>query len=280
MNPLIRKLKTSVRVLRLRGLLPFTVELIANLLPSKAASAFRGSDHWWVGKLVELNGNRIRMDNCRFTVAGAAISTTVKTRFVFDTYEQPERIAIKKFLDPDLPAVEFGGGVGVVSCLTNKRLRHPENHVVVEANPDLIEVIERNRDRNGCRFAIVNRALAYGAEEIDFYQGGNFLTGSLMAAAGRKVTARAATLQEVLAQYRFEMINLICDVEGEEVQLVRNELRCLQQQVKVFILEVHPSIAGEEAIAAMAATLRGAGFKLINDHPTTWVFQNLTVPRA
>ncbi len=277
MNPLIGKMKTSVQVLRKRGVLAFTVELIANLLPSEAASAFRGGDHWWVGKLVELNGNWVKIDNCRFNVASPAISTALKTRFVFDTYEQPERAAIREFLDPDLPVVEFGGGVGVVSCLTNKRLRRPENHVVVEADPDLIEVIERNRDRNGCGFAVVNRALAYDSEEIDFYQGGNFLTSSLTAASGRKVRVRAAALHQVIAQRRFGTINLICDVEGEEVELVRNELPCLQQQVKVFILEVHPSIAGKEAITALRAALQGAGFKLINDHPTTWVFQNQTL---
>lgn len=274
MNSLVRKMKTSVKVMRGRGGLAFTVELIANLLPAKTASAFRGNDHWWVGKLVELNGNAVKIDGCKFYVASPAISTTVKTRFVFDTYEQPERAAIKEFLATDLPVVEFGAGVGVVSCLTNKLLRHPENHLVVEANPDLIGVIEKNRAQNRCRFAIVNCALAYGCEQIDFYQGDNFLANSLMAPAGRKISVRAITLAQALAERGFATINLLCDVEGEEVELVKNELACLRQRVKVFILEIHPSIAGAEAITAMLTTLEQAGFQQLNHHPTTKALRN------
>lgn len=274
MNTVVRKMKTSVEVMRKRGGLAFTVELIANLLPAKTASAFRGNDHWWVGKLVELNGNAVKIDSCKFHLASPAISTTIKTRFVFDTYEQPERAAIKEFLATDLPVVEFGAGVGVVSCLTNRLLRHPENHVVVEANPDLIDVIEKNRAQNGCRFAVANRALAYGCEWIDFHQGGDFLSNSLMTPAGKTISVKTITLAQALAESGFATINLLLDVEGEEVELVKNEMACLRRRVKVFILEIHPSIVGAEAISTMLATLEQAGFQQINNHPTVRALRN------
>lgn len=274
MNTLVRKMKSSAEVMRKRGSLAFTVELIANLLPAKTASAFRGNDHWWLGKLVELNGNAVKIDGCKFYVASPAISTSIKTRFVFDTYELPERAAIKEFLATELPVVEFGAGVGVVSCLTNRLLRHPENHVVVEANPDLIGVIERNRARNRCRFAVTNCALAYGHDRIDFHQGGNFLANSLMVETGRTISVKAVTLAQVLAERDFATINLLCDVEGVEVELVKNELPCLRQHVKVFILEIHPSIVGSDAIETMLSALEQAGFRQINHHPTARVLRN------
>ncbi len=64
--------------------------------------------------------------------------------------------------------IEFGGAMGVVACLTNKRLIHPEKHIVVEANPEILSLLKDNRDRNNCQFTILHGAIAYGTEEVTF----------------------------------------------------------------------------------------------------------------
>ena len=52
--------------------------------------------------------------------------------------------------------VEFGGGIGVISCLANRRIGQRDRHIVVEANPHLIPLLEKNRSLNRCAFTVVN----------------------------------------------------------------------------------------------------------------------------
>src|SRR5881396_635135 len=129
-----------------------------------------GQDHWWAGRLVELTGNRVHIDGCRFSVNSFAIKTEIKSRFLLGTYEEAERNAIRRFLDPSLPVVEFGASVGVIACLTNHMLKDPRRHVVVEANPALLPLLKANCERNDCRFTVLHSAVAYGSDEVLFYQ--------------------------------------------------------------------------------------------------------------
>src|ERR1051325_201510 len=110
----------------------------------------------------------------------------MKSRFVLNQYERPEREAITRYLDPSLPVVEFGACIGVVSCLTNKKLGNPQQHVVVEANPHLVPLLNKNREANHCEFTILHRAVGYGSNEIEFHLGGTFVTGRVHRETGEQ----------------------------------------------------------------------------------------------
>ena len=55
------------------------------------------------------------------------------------------------YVDPNLPVIEFGGCIGVISCLTNKKIKDKKKHIVVEAQPYLIETLKKNRNNNDCK---------------------------------------------------------------------------------------------------------------------------------
>src|SRR6185503_9081601 len=157
------------------------------------------NDHWWVGKLVEIRGNRVVVDGCEIGLDSPAILTSHKSRLYFDfVYEAPEREALERFLNPELPVVEFGASIGVIACLTNKKLNDPQRHVVVEANPDLLGLLKENRDRNGCGFLILHRAIAYGKDRITFHQNKDFLCSSVQLSSGKSVAVPTASFQEVV----------------------------------------------------------------------------------
>jgi len=273
-NVIMRKLATARRVYETRGVVGVAIETLTNLLPRRIASRWRRKDHWSVGKLVELMGNVVRVENCQFSVNSPAISTPLKTRFLFDNYEKPERELLSTYLDPLRPVVEFGGGIGVIACLANKRLVSPEHHVVVEADPNLVRLLAENRDRNGCRFKILHGALAYGSESVTFYQETTFLASGVKHATDRFMTVPAITLREVVEQNGFQHVTLICDVEGAEIDLVSYEQDCLRETVNTFLLEVHPLIVGANTVEEMRLKLQSLGFALVSDHPTVWVLQN------
>jgi hypothetical protein len=136
-------------------------------------------DNWMIGRLVELCGNRVRICGLHFSVDSELITTQEKSTLYFGLYEREETDLVRSYLPRDEPVIELGGSIGVVSCLTNKLLECPEDHVVVEANPVLIPTLERNREQNGCRFAIEPAAAAYGTERVDFGVTDCFITGSV-----------------------------------------------------------------------------------------------------
>ncbi len=161
---IIKKTKYINRILQTQG-----VKVAASVLYRENIYPLMMSIKWLnlgFGKIVEIKGNVVLIDGCQFSVCSPEITTAFKRHFFFDNYEADERHALKHFLDPRLPVIELGGALGVIACLTNKRLNYPEKHVVVEANPGIIPLLKENRDRNNCQFTILNKAVAYGTDEV------------------------------------------------------------------------------------------------------------------
>lgn len=276
-STLARKFASAGRVLREEGaaaVLRDSYALVGRHASRWADRWLRGLDNPWLGRLIELRGDIVHIEGCDFSVRSPAIGTDVKSRFLFGRYEKPERMALKQFLDPALPVVEFGAAIGVVACLTNRRLRDPERHVVVEANPALLPILTANRDANGCRFTILNRAVAHGGAEVTFHQSDNYLGSSAHAPTGRPIRVTATTLAGVLDEFGYQRCSLVCDIEGGEADVVRHELATLTGRVQTFIVEVHRWAIGDDAVDAMIAALREAGFTEVWSRETTHVFQN------
>jgi len=90
-------------------------------------------------------------------------------RFVFNSYEEEETRHLSQQLSPDAKVLELGACLGYVSCLTNKLLNDNTKHVVLEANPNLIPSILRNKKENSCGFQIENTVISKQPSN-DFYR--------------------------------------------------------------------------------------------------------------
>jgi FkbM family methyltransferase len=189
-------------------------------------------------------------------------------------YEAPERIATKRYVRRDVPVVEFGASLGVVSCLVNRRLRNRKNHVVVEANPALLPILTENRDRNRCEFDIVHGAAGAKGSTIRFYIGSDALNSSSLARTERSVEVPVISLAEILKLRAFERCAVVCDIEGAELQLLRSEIATFQERVEVFIVEFHPTINGRDAVDAACVLLSEHGFDKVWQQGDTIVFRN------
>ena len=234
--------------------------------------------NWCYGKAVELRGDTIAIDGCKFGLDSPAITTNSKGKFMLNQYERPERRAVANYLNPELPVVEFGGSVGVVSCLTNKKLHQPERHVVVEANPLLADLLQRNRDRNGCKFVVLHRVVGYGAASLDFYiNADNFVIGTAVPSNGSSSVERrqvqTVTLKAILDEYNFEQCTLICDIEGGESDLFRNEAQVLKDRVSTLMMEVHEWSLGKERVNELFVELGELGFEQVSCEADTYTFQ-------
>jgi FkbM family methyltransferase len=219
-------------------------------------------NNWLIGRLVELTGNRIRLDGVTLSVDNPLIGTPDKSTLFFGIYEVDERELTKRFIDRNLPTVEIGGSIGGVACTTNKLLTNPSAHVVVECNPIVLPTLENNRKLNGCSFEIEPRALAYGVETISFGVPDHFMMGRLHSDDQRQVTVPTTTLRQIVEEHRFETINLISDSEGGEVEMVENDGDILRDRVKWIIMETHEVERGQTAIAQMLNRLHDLGFDI------------------
>ena len=214
------------------------------------------------GRFVESRKNRVRLERMTFSTDLPSMDTWLKGEVFLGYYEAEQRTLVKRCLPTDLPVVEFGGGLGVVSCLANRRLINRQDHVVVEANPQVVPLLERNRNMNDCRFHVVNRALAYDSATVALHVARSFADSRVGGDSGTIVSVPATSLEAIADSFGFDQFALICDIEGAEASLVEREIDVLRQRVPFLLVEIHPHILGAAGEARVVQALESAGFVL------------------
>lgn len=182
-------------------------------------------------------------------------------------YEAEEAILITRHLPPDRPVIELGGSIGVVSALIASRLSPDVAHVIIEANPALLDVCARNAAVSQRPLASVQHAaVAYGSPVARFSVGGNVHANHLARAGD---TASVIEVQTVTLAALWHGIGapdgftLVCDIEGAEAEMIATDAAVLNHAGTV-IMELHPSVYpdGPETERQIIATLQQAGLHL------------------
>ncbi len=235
--------------------------------------------NWLAGRIVELRNNRVSYHGLTITLDNPTIPTPHKSGLFFGRYETDEA-KLLRLLPADEPVVELGGSIGVIACLSNRRLADPARHVVVEANPRLIPTLRENRDLNGCRFTIEEAAVAYGANHVTFSLGPSFVTGHLHGTAGETVRVPATTLDALMRKHGFDVTNLIMDIEGAETFLVEHESDVLRDRVSTIIMETHERMVGDARNDAMLTRLDQSGFDVIGQSGCVLALRNRNLQEA
>jgi FkbM family methyltransferase len=278
----MKRIATIARVWRESGLTG-----LASATRSRAAAIAEGvrrrytADRWWLGRVVELRGNRVRLEGSTFDVSDPVIPTLLKARFFRGRYERADRAITRRFVGSRLPVLELGGGIGVIACLTNRRLEDPTAHVVLEANPELLPTLERNRTLNECRFAIVHGAIGHGTAvsfnlcdevcETGDHASYGFLSSGITAPTRRSVGVPTISVLDLLSRYAFARCTLVCDIEGAELHMVQAELPTLAECVAILVLEVHTGRYGQHAASEIAMRLQQGGFRFVHRDRKMWV---------
>ncbi|MHB8599045.1 MAG: FkbM family methyltransferase [Ktedonobacteraceae bacterium] len=220
-------------------------------------------------------GNRTRLNGISYDLDNPLLPEFFKGLIVVDLYEKDERQVIEEYLPLDEPVIELGASIGVVSCMVNRRLKAPDKHVVVEANPELIRTLTKNRDINGCQFAIIEAAIGYGSETVTFFSNGMSLVGSIYLGGGEKWEVRTRTLQSIAEEAKFDRFTLICDIEGSEIGMLENEMDFIREHVGTLLMETHEDTPYKEAgVTQVLETLAANGFKMAESIRTNHCFRN------
>jgi len=109
---------------------------------------------WLAGLAFDVLKRDYRTEGMVFVVPRSLMKRAHRARFFYDVHELDERELVKRWLPDDATVLELGACLGVVSCVINRQLADPTRQISVEPNPQLQEVLRRNRDANRAHFAI------------------------------------------------------------------------------------------------------------------------------
>ena len=212
------------------------------------------------GLIFTLTKKYYETEGCKFLIPKKLTTIVYRSQFYYDLFEKEERQLIREFIQADDRVLELGACIGIVSCLTNRRLLHtPEKHVVVEPNPNLVPYIEKNRQLNNCKFNI-ERCMIADEMNPSFYVDKQITRGSAQQEADHNIEVKACRVAELEKRYG-EFDVLIMDIQGGEAELLQLEKDALAH-FRLVVVEMHPHIIGEQLVEDCRQLLRGMGFEL------------------
>jgi len=210
-----------------------------------------------VGFLYSILNDVYKTDGCRFYYPKNITSLGFRSRFFFDIYEIEERELIKKYISEGDRILELGGCIGVVSCIANRLLKDPHDHVVVEANPELIPTLNKNKELNMCGF-IIEHCIIGSSRYCDFFVHELIVGGSGKRKTKRKIEIVSRSLNELLKKHGNFSVLLI-DIEGSEYNVIMDNKEAIRNFSKI-IIEQHDFIIGPKKVGELKEILQNLGF--------------------
>jgi len=198
------------------------------------------------------------------------LSPMMKNNILEGRYEFQERRIASRCLKAQDVVLELGGAIGFIGLFCRKvvGVRH---HLTVEANPKTIELMKRNYRLNDMTPDVVHAAAAATDGEITLDVGGEFWENSIVSnsTSGEKIQVPSLSLRSLAQLLPQPPTALICDIEGAETQL---DFSQLPSSVSRIIIELHPTIVGEQAVQELVKQVHGLGFRTESIEEGTWLF--------
>jgi FkbM family methyltransferase len=174
--------------------------------------------------------------------------------FTCRCYNLPERVV------PASPAVivDLGANIGLATLFLADRFRGA-THVCVEPNPGNLALLRTNVSFLGDRVTIVEGAASARPGEARFFDSAWSWGGHLVADGPSSRSVRCVTVDEVMAAYRLEAIDVLkVDIEGAEREIFSPGPAWLPKAGFVMI-ELHNGYSVQEFRADVASS----GFRVL-----------------
>lgn len=204
-------------------------------------------------EIVEIRGVKAPLDP-------SIMSETMMAVIRSGAYEGREAEKLPELVEEGERIVEIGGGIGYLSALVGK-LGRAASIAVIEANPQLIPIIEHTHALNGVS-AVVRHAVVAPvktAPTLPFYLHQEFWASSLIPVKKRHrvgvVQTPVISIAEMLEDHAPTL--LIIDIEGGEVDLLEG---ARLDGVQKILMEVHFKVIGFAGMKLVFDRLSEQGF--------------------
>lgn len=231
---------------------------------------------YWAGLAFDVFCQSYRTEGMSFEIPRHLTTRIHRARFFLDTHEKQERAIVKRYINGNCTVLELGACLGVVSCLINRLIVDPKNHVAVEANPALIPILEANRNRNACAFRVVH-GLVSKTSDGEFYLDDCIVVSGPVRQTARHIRVPVTTLHALEQRFELTFDTLFMDIQGGEVEFIEQNLGELRR-FHLVILELHPHLLGEQRTARCRSLLAEAGLRLIESDGLVEVWQRPPSP--
>jgi len=238
--------------------------------------------HEWIGAGIRrVSGGRIPRKGLRFDTRAPGVSDRTRAQIFWGIYESAEVRFVENYFRTGLDVVELGSSLGVVSCHIARRLEPTRRMVCVEANPDLMAVLERNLKSAapGISATLLNRAIDYDASRETADLALSVSTSSSRLASGRHETGNVrtvatTTLSKILNEHDLGSFVLVSDIEGAEAGIVLHDTAALERCQQILI-ELH-DVAGPFGtldVEQLARSIQALGFVARAHYGPVYVFE-------
>lgn len=223
----------------------------------KKKNVFRVLYRPWLGNLAAaLFHNRIPCQGCVIDTCSAAIVPRVKAKLFLRRYEYEEIAFVKRYLRPDLDAVDLGSSLGVVSAHIARKLEPDRQLICVEADPSLLDTIQVNVCCNAphVRLTVIHGAVEYPPDHrthVKLALGFDNLVSRIVEDGVNSdwILVPVITLSEILRAHGLKDYALVSDIEGSEVGLLQQEDAALVHCQQI-IVELHKTSRAGQQITA------------------------------
>jgi FkbM family methyltransferase len=174
------------------------------------------------------------------------IGTLVLAQIIRERYENDECRLIREHVPDRSSIIDLGAGIGFTSAFAAQCVDDIQTHVAVEANPELIPVLQWTRELNECGFSIINAAYTTSGSSVKFERGHSLTRSSIYRSGEGSQTVSPVTLWELIDEYDLSEFVLVADIEGAEQELLSDEMDLLREHCPLVIVEFHRSVLGED----------------------------------
>ncbi len=160
----------------------------------------------------------------------------------FGIYERAEIDQVIDYIDPDVDVIELGASIGVNSLHIRHCLSKDKKLVVVEADPELVDILLYNIKKNGMErgIEVLNCAIDYsGRDVVNFGVTESNLSGCVLGefngSSARGVNVKATTLSALVDKYDYAEYTLVSDIEGMEIPIFIEDKKTLKNCKQIFL---------------------------------------------
>lgn len=187
--------------------------------------------------------------------------------------ESAERKLVNTYVENNVPVIEIGAGLGMVSVSINRLLNRNVYHYALEPNTRIIPTLKKTRKINKSDFHILNVAYDPHKDKVMFNRSEDYLSSFVDSNTNSKGdhSVESFSLRNIIDRFKLSKFQLVCDIEGSEYNLIDEEIDLISEKCTTAIIEFHSRRKYE--IRDYVNKIESAGLDLVEIHRDVYAFK-------